>query len=150
LVSIRDFIDYYELLGVSPRASKELINRAYRISAKDAHPDVGGSEASFILLHKAYETLTDDLLRSDYDKTYYRMEALKYNQMHTRKQSDEEPINSNNPTSNKRETVRNNSNSEDWNRKLIPKVVVSGINLLSISAKIVSGLSNKIGTLLIY
>ena len=61
------FIDYYELLSVSPKADEELIKKAYLIASKRVHPDVGGSEVDFILLKKAYEVLIDANKRKEYD-----------------------------------------------------------------------------------
>ena len=35
---------YYDILEVSPRASKEVIEKAYRVLAKKYHPDVNPPE----------------------------------------------------------------------------------------------------------
>jgi molecular chaperone DnaJ len=62
--------NYYIILGVSPGATRKRIKRAYRDLAKRYHPDSGSteiSEAKFKELQKAYETLSDSGLRSDYD-----------------------------------------------------------------------------------
>lgn len=62
--------NYYIILGVPPGATRKRIKRAYRDLAKRYHPDSGGteiSEAKFKELQKAYETLSDSGLRSDYD-----------------------------------------------------------------------------------
>ena len=63
---------YYDLLGVSPAASRKEIKRAYYQRAKDVHPDKNpddpvAAEAAFLKLHTAYQTLSDDQRRADYD-----------------------------------------------------------------------------------
>lgn len=75
--SMEEFIDYYELLGLSPRAEDELIKKAYRIKSKAAHPDTGGSQQEFLLLSEAYETLIDPIKRKRYDRLYFHMQNLK-------------------------------------------------------------------------
>jgi DnaJ-domain-containing protein 1 len=47
--------DWWDILGVSPDASKQDVTRAYRERAKSAHPDAGGSDAAMTELNKARE-----------------------------------------------------------------------------------------------
>jgi curved DNA-binding protein CbpA len=65
-------IDYYKVLGISPKASAAEIKRAYRQLAKQYHPDLhGGSEEAtrrFALIAEAYETLIDPQKRADFDR----------------------------------------------------------------------------------
>jgi len=75
---MEEFVDYYDLLGLSPRAEDELIKKAYRIKSKGAHPDTGGSQQAFLLLTEAYETLIDPVKRKRYDLLYYHIQDLKY------------------------------------------------------------------------
>lgn len=46
---------WWEVLGVSPDASKKDISRAYRERAKRAHPDAGGSDDRMTELNRARE-----------------------------------------------------------------------------------------------
>jgi curved DNA-binding protein len=63
------FVDYYELLQISPNAEPDTIHRVFRIMAARSHPDnkeTGNSER-FLLLTKAYAVLSDPARRAAYD-----------------------------------------------------------------------------------
>jgi len=64
--------DYYEILGVAPRASNEEIKKAYRQMALQYHPDrnPGNKEAEdkFKEAAEAYSVLSDSEKRSVYDR----------------------------------------------------------------------------------
>lgn len=61
--------DYYVILGVSRSEGPAGIREAFRKLAKQHHPDLGGSEASFQELAQAYEVLSDPEQRRRYDQT---------------------------------------------------------------------------------
>jgi len=67
-----DFVDYYELLQISPNAELETIHRVFKMLATRYHPDNSetGDLARFLLLNQAYETLCDARLRSSYNAIY--------------------------------------------------------------------------------
>ena len=50
-------VEAYDVLGVSPDASADEIQRAYRRKVKEVHPDHGGSEEKFVQVQSAYERL---------------------------------------------------------------------------------------------
>jgi len=52
--------DPYNVLGVSPSATKSTMKNAYKKKAIGMHPDKGGSQEEFIKLQSAYEVLIDD------------------------------------------------------------------------------------------
>ncbi|MDP2183600.1 MAG: molecular chaperone DnaJ [Actinomycetota bacterium] len=60
--------DYYDILGVKKDASTEEVKKAFRKLARKHHPDAGGSEERFKEINEAYEVLSDDDKRSQYDQ----------------------------------------------------------------------------------
>lgn len=60
-------MSYYDVLGVSKNASKDEIKKAYRKLAMKEHPDKGGDPEKFKKISEAYETLSDDDKRNQYD-----------------------------------------------------------------------------------
>lgn len=63
----------YEVLEVSENASKEIIEKAYKVLAKKYHPDLQTegdkqeAEKKMKQINEAYEVLSDDTKRKDYD-----------------------------------------------------------------------------------
>lgn len=60
--------DYYDILGVPRAASADDIKKAFRKQARKHHPDAGGSEERFKEINEAYEILSDDEKRKQYDE----------------------------------------------------------------------------------
>lgn len=60
--------DYYKILGVPRNATKEDIKKAYRALAHKYHPDKGGDETRFKELNEAYQVLSDERKRNQYDQ----------------------------------------------------------------------------------
>ena len=59
---------FYDILGVSKSASDKEIKSAFRKLAQKYHPDAGGDEAKFKEISEAYETLSDEKKRKEYDQ----------------------------------------------------------------------------------
>jgi len=65
--------NYYDELEVSKTASKEVIEKVYKILAKKYHPDTTqetdkhAAEEKFKVISEAYEILSDDVKRKKYD-----------------------------------------------------------------------------------
>jgi len=63
--------DYYEVMGVPRNASEEEIKRVFRKLALEYHPDRNKSDGAaerFKEINEAYQVLTDQKRRSDYDR----------------------------------------------------------------------------------
>ncbi|HET9641707.1 MAG TPA: molecular chaperone DnaJ [Candidatus Paceibacterota bacterium] len=60
--------DYYQVLGIDRKASKDDIKKAFRKLAHKYHPDKGsGDEAKFKEVTEAYSVLSDEKRRREYD-----------------------------------------------------------------------------------
>ena len=60
---------YYDVLGITPAATSTLIRAAYRARIREEHPDQGGNPEAAALINLAYDVLSDDAARSEYDRT---------------------------------------------------------------------------------
>ncbi len=62
--------DYYKILGVDKKASKEEIKKAFYKLAHQHHPDKNqGKDEKFKEVNEAYQVLSDDKKRNTYDRT---------------------------------------------------------------------------------
>ena len=59
--------DYYKILGVERNASPEDVKKAFRKLAHQHHPDKGGAAEKFSELNEAYQVLSDEKKRREYD-----------------------------------------------------------------------------------
>ena len=63
--------DYYSILGLSKTATVDDIKDAYKKLAREFHPDIDLEyEEKFKEINEAYEILSDELKRQEYDETY--------------------------------------------------------------------------------
>jgi curved DNA-binding protein CbpA len=72
------WVDYYELMQISPNAEPGTIQRVFRMLAARYHPDnpQTGDVDRFLLLNRAYSTLMDSALRAEYDSEHEARRAL--------------------------------------------------------------------------
>src|SRR5271155_4922687 len=65
----RLFVDYYEVLQISPNADQETVHRIYRVQAQRFHPDNldSGNAETFRLVSDAYQVLSNPESRAAYD-----------------------------------------------------------------------------------
>jgi curved DNA-binding protein len=74
------FVDYYDLMQVSPNADQDTIQRIFRHLAKKWHPDnQKGDSERFKLLVEAHKTLMNPERRAAYDLRYQRFWESKWN-----------------------------------------------------------------------
>jgi len=66
------FVDYYDLLQISPKAEVETIKRVYKMLVARLHPDNAetGNAEQFIVLQRGFEVLCDPARRAAYDAEY--------------------------------------------------------------------------------
>ncbi len=66
------FVDYYEMLRVSPSAEIESIQRVHRALAARYHPDnlETGDLERFLLVNEAFKVLSDPEQRREFDSNY--------------------------------------------------------------------------------
>jgi hypothetical protein len=71
-MSSNEFVDFYELLQLSPNADAETIDRIFRYLAKKFHPDNAESADvhRFHQIVEAHRTLADPETRAGYDVRY--------------------------------------------------------------------------------
>ena len=74
------FIDFYEVLQISPTAEGETIRRVYRLLALRYHPDnkESGNPREFELVFAAYRTLSDPEKRAAFDAKYQVHRKLRW------------------------------------------------------------------------
>ena len=79
-MSERPFVDYYELLQVSPTADHETIERVYRLLAKRYHPDNSstGSTDRFTAVRQAFEILSGPESRAQYDVKFEEEKGVQW------------------------------------------------------------------------
>jgi len=61
-------MDYYEILGVTKQASQDEIKKAFHKLAHKYHPDKGGDEKKFKEINEAYQVLSNQEKRQQYDQ----------------------------------------------------------------------------------
>lgn len=59
--------NYYDILGVDENASADEIKKVFKKAAVKHHPDRGGSKEKFQEVNEAYQVLSDDRKRQQYD-----------------------------------------------------------------------------------
>jgi curved DNA-binding protein CbpA len=79
-VSTLPFVDYYEALQLSPRATAETVDRVYRLLAKRYHPDnqETGDLDRFTALAAAHAVLADPERRAAYDVKYEEVQGVQW------------------------------------------------------------------------
>jgi hypothetical protein len=76
----KPFVDYYEILQLSPRATADMVERVYRFLAKRFHPDnlETGDAEKFGRIHEAYQVLSDPERRAAFDVAYDNVQQVQW------------------------------------------------------------------------
>ena len=76
----KPFVDHYEVLQLSPRATSDMVERVYRMLAKRYHPDnlETGDSDKFSKVHEAYQVLNDGERRAAYDVAYDNVQQVQW------------------------------------------------------------------------
>jgi curved DNA-binding protein CbpA len=80
MMEASNFIDYYEILEISPNANSGTIERIFRYLAKLYHPDNHdtGDRRHFETILEAYNTLRDPVKRAQYDLQHKNGSAVRW------------------------------------------------------------------------
>lgn len=108
----------YELLEVSETASKEIIEKAYKVLAKKYHPDLQKeedkekAEQKMKQINEAYDILSDDTKRGKYD------EELKFKRQQEEIQKNQSQNNqTQNDQTKNNQTIITNTYNESYNQE---------------------------------
>ena len=63
-----DALGYYGRLGLRPDATAAEVKSAAKRLMAESHPDAGGDPEEFMAVHEAYEVLSDEGRRAEYDR----------------------------------------------------------------------------------
>ena len=91
--------NYYEILEVNKKAAKEVIEKAYKVLVKKYHPDLQKTGKQIIdkdkdirEINEAYDVLSNDFLREQYDKEYEKQKNASYKVEQKEVKKEEEEI----------------------------------------------------------
>ena len=90
--------NYYDILEVNKLASKEVIDKAYRALVVKYHPDKQEGkarlycEAKMQEINEAYEVLSNEFLREQYDTELEKEEILRYHDSFSNRQVEENQV----------------------------------------------------------
>ena len=80
MVEASKFIDYYEILEISPNANSGTIDRMFRYLAQRYHPDnqETGDRLRFDAIVEAHDTLKDPVKRAQYDIAHKNQTGVRW------------------------------------------------------------------------
>lgn len=110
--------NYYEILEVNKKASKEIIDKAYKVLVKKYHPDLCSysekiyAEKKLKEINEAYRILSDDFLREQYNNELEKQEEIE------RKERYEEKTIENQEQPKQKRQKSSNNQSEEHNYKV--------------------------------
>ena len=119
--------NYYEIWEVNKKASREIIDKAYKVLVKKYHPDLYESQKKQYAtkkikeINEAYHILSDDFLREQYDIELEKQEIEQLNKKYQIKQNNINNSNQEKQTNklkepNKRSNTKNKREIENKNK----------------------------------
>lgn len=118
--------NYYEILEVNQKASKEIIEKAYKTLVKRYHPDLYSSvqkkeaEVKLKEINEAYNILSDGFLREQYDLELNK-EKSQYEELKNRRMNNLNYNINNRSGVNNQGDYKETRNAEQNNRKFVNK-----------------------------
>ena len=113
--------NYYEILEISPNASQEVIEKAYKALALKYHPDSWPKDKKFFAESKfreitdAYQVLSNEYTRRNYDIKIGLNDSFneKYNELYLEHEQLKQEINNMRDSSNNKKTKKNKKISNE-------------------------------------
>lgn len=118
---VKTMKNYYEILEVNKKASKEVIEKAYKVLVKKYHPDLYKGEKQKYAekkirdINEAYDVLSDEFLKRQYDVELERELEKIYEQKYKSKENEHQFNNYTNQT--KSTSAKNESNNSYTNQQ---------------------------------
>ena len=118
---VKTMKNYYEILEVNKKASKEVIEKAYKVLVKKYHPDLYTGEKQKYAekkirdINEAYDVLSDEFLKRQYDVELERELEKIYEQKYKSKENEHQFNNYTNQT--KSTSAKNESNNSYTNQQ---------------------------------
>lgn len=105
--------NYYEILEVNKKASKEVIEKAYKVLVKKYHPDLytgqkkNYAEEKIKEINEAYSVLIDEFMKEQYDLELEKQEQAELYKKYNQKQTDNNLNDNVNSTNNNKKENKN-------------------------------------------
>lgn len=116
--------NYYDILQINKNAAPEIVEKAYKTLVRMYHPDLQESankqeyEEKLKLINEAYETLSNEQKRKQYDLELEQIEQMKRQQENVENSYSNFSNSSNSNVSNNQYQNPNNYNNYDINEKV--------------------------------
>ena len=113
--------NYYEILEVNKKASKEVIEKAYKVLVKKYHPDLYSgqkkeyAEKKIKEINEAYNVLTDEFMKEQYDTELEKQEQETLYRKYGNRQNNNVQ---NNSVNNKEKNNIQEKEVEDFNERM--------------------------------
>ena len=115
--------NYYEILEVNKKASKEVIEKAYKVLVKKYHPDLYSgqkkeyAEKKIKEINEAYNVLTDEFMKEQYDAELEKQEQETLYRKYGNQQSNNINVQNKN-TNNNNKSSEHEKEVQDFNERM--------------------------------